>query len=64
MPSDKDIVITEADRAALKKCPKGWFDWMHDTVILIRCPRFRLDRLAERGLLQWKSKETYQGAMQ
>lgn len=57
--AETTITVTEADRAALKKCPKGWFDWTHDAVILIRCPRYRLDRLAERGLLEWKSKETF-----
>lgn len=58
-PDEQILTITEADLRALKKCPKGWFDWMHDSVILIRCPRYRLDRLADRGLLEWKAKATF-----
>ena len=52
-PTEPDLKLTEADLSALREVPaKGWFDWYD--VILIRCTRFRLERLDARGVLESK----------
>lgn len=44
---------SKADLTALERMPEGWFDAM-DLPGVIRCPRFRCDRLEKRGLLESK----------
>lgn len=45
-----ELKMTDADKAALKQLPTGWFTWFD--VILIRCAEFRLKRLVDRGMVQ------------
>lgn len=60
-PPDTKVqsAITETDYRTLEKCPKGWFDYMHDAVFPIRCVEYRLERLANHGLLEWKVSGAY-----
>lgn len=45
--------LTEADRDALEQMPSGWFS-ADDLPYNIRCPRFRCERLRDRGKLEWR----------
>lgn len=44
--------LTKVDRGVLEKCPDGWFDI--DRMPLIKNAFHRLQRLADRGLLEWR----------
>lgn len=49
MNNDK---LSTADVKALERMPdEGWFD-INDLPYSIRCPRYRCDRLVERGVLE------------
>lgn len=51
--SKSKLVLSEADRRALSRMPdKGWFKV--DDILQIQCPRFRCERLTNRGMLEWK----------
>ena len=46
--------LTDADKYALERMPdEGWFS-EHDLPAVIRCPRYRCERLVEKGVLEWE----------
>lgn len=45
--------LTEADRHALGRMPNGWFD-ADNLPPIVRCPRYRCERLKDRGVLEWR----------
>jgi hypothetical protein len=51
--------LTEADRRALERLPDGdWFS-IHEVSYMVRCPRYRCDRLVEKGALEWRVTGEY-----
>lgn len=50
---DSKETLSEADKYALSRMPKGWFS-VDDLPPIIRCPRFRCERLTDRGMLEWR----------
>jgi len=50
------LVLTKSDLEFLSKCPKGkWFS--EDEMFLWRRYRYRLSRLAERNMAEWRCFE-------
>lgn len=47
-----ELKMTKTDEAALKKLPKGWFEWFD--AYGLRCPEFRIRRLVDRGKVEQK----------
>lgn len=48
-----DNKLTEADTHALSRMPNGWFR-ADDLPPVVRSPRYRCERLTERGTLEWR----------